>query len=42
MVGTVLAHLTPNEIPLELALLLIGFASGLTADRVWRGLRRRR
>jgi hypothetical protein len=42
MVGAVLAHLTPNEIPLELALLVVGFVGGLTVDRLRRGLRQRR
>ena len=37
-----LAHLTPHEIPAELALLLVGFVCGLTADRVRRGIRRPR
>jgi hypothetical protein len=36
-----LAHLTPDEIPWELALLLVGFVAGVGAER-FRRLRARR
>jgi hypothetical protein len=38
----VLGHLTPNEIPLELVLLLVGFVGGVAAERVRRVRARRR
>jgi hypothetical protein len=38
----VLGHLTPDEIPLELALLLVGFIAGVAAERVRRLRARRR
>ena len=38
----VLGHLTPNEIPLELVLLLVGFVGGVAAERLRRVRARRR
>jgi hypothetical protein len=34
-------HLTPNEIPFELVLVLLGFVGGVAAERL-RGVRARR
>jgi hypothetical protein len=37
-----LAHLTPNEIPAELALIFVGFVFGLGTERLrWKRHRRR-
>jgi hypothetical protein len=38
----VLAHLTPDEIPFELVLLLVGFVGGVAAERLRRVRVRRR
>jgi hypothetical protein len=38
----VLAHLTPDEIPFELVLLLLGFIAGVGAERLRRVRARRR
>jgi hypothetical protein len=38
----VLAHLTPNELPFELVLLLVGFLGGVGAERLRRVRARRR
>jgi hypothetical protein len=35
-------HLTPNEIPFELVLLLLGFVGGVAAERLRRVRTRRR
>jgi hypothetical protein len=38
----VLGHLTPDEIPFELLLLLVGFVGGMAAERLRRVRARRR
>jgi hypothetical protein len=38
----VFAHLTPDELPIELLLLLVGFVGGVAAERVRRVRARRR
>jgi hypothetical protein len=38
----VFAHLTPDEIPFEIVLLLVGFVGGVAAERVRRVRARRR
>jgi hypothetical protein len=38
----VLGHLTPDELPLELVLLLVGFVGGVAAERCRRVRARRR
>jgi hypothetical protein len=38
----VLGHLTPDEIPFELLLLLVGFVGGVAAERLRRVRARRR
>jgi hypothetical protein len=38
----VFAHLTPDEIPFEIVLLLLGFVGGVAAERVRRVRARRR
>jgi hypothetical protein len=38
----VFAHLTPDELPIELLLLVVGFVGGVAAERVRRVRARRR
>jgi multisubunit Na+/H+ antiporter MnhF subunit len=38
----VLGHLTPNEVPFELVLILVGFVGGVAAERFRRVRARRR
>jgi hypothetical protein len=38
----VLAHLTPDEIPFELLLILVGFVGGVGAERLRQARARRR
>jgi hypothetical protein len=38
----VFAHLTPDELPIELLLILVGFVGGVAAERLRRFRARRR